>query len=47
MKVKEILATSRAFDDSLVRQLLVRHDMNHLLLTDTVDLMESVRRDFP
>ena len=47
MEVRKILATSRVFDDSIVRQLLVRSDMNHLLLSDTIDLMESIQRGFP
>lgn len=43
----KILNSSSEFGDDLIRQLLVRKDLNHLLMSDITDLIHSIKRDFP
>lgn len=40
--VKEILSSSDNFDDNLIKKLLVRHDLNHLMLSDVNKLMMRI-----
>jgi hypothetical protein len=45
--VKEVLESQSNFDETLVKQLLVRHDLNHLLLSDINKLMAKIGQEFP
>lgn len=45
--VREILESSTTFDDNLIKQLLVRDDLNHLMLTDVNKLIMKIAKEFP
>jgi len=47
VNVKEILASSKDFDQEMFRKLLVRTDLPHLLLSDVTNLLNGITRDFP
>ena len=44
--LREILNSSPVFDDNLFKQLLVRKDLNHLLLTDVEHLTSLIGLEF-
>lgn len=47
IKVKEILASNKDFSEDMFKELLVRQDLPHLLLTDVHNLLDGIARDFP
>lgn len=47
VELKEIFESSPNFDDTMVKQLLVRNDINHLMLTDVNKLIMRIAREYP
>ena len=45
--VKEILKSDKKFSEDVFKQILVRNDMNHLLLSDVNVLVMQLKEDFP
>jgi hypothetical protein len=45
--IREVLASSPNFDENLIKHILVRHDLNHLLLTDVHKLIAKIAQEFP
>lgn len=46
IKVKEILASSKEFNEDMFKTLLCRQDLPHLLLTDVDNLLDGITKDF-
>ena len=47
IKVREILASNKEFSEDMFKQLLVRQDLPHLLLSDVHNLLDGIAKDFP
>lgn len=47
MEIREILESSPKFDDKIIKKLLVRHDLNHLMLTDVNKVVAMIAKEFP
>lgn len=45
--VRSILEQDTYISEEIIKQLLVRHDLNHLLKREIDDLVDSIARDFP
>jgi hypothetical protein len=47
IKVKEILESSKIFDQNIFDKLLTRFDSEHIFLSDVNDLIFSMQEDYP
>lgn len=47
ISVREVLASSPEFNENLIKRMIVRHDMNHLLLSDVNKLIAKIALEFP
>jgi hypothetical protein len=47
IKVKEILESSKGFDQNIFDKLLTRFDCEHIFLSDVNDLIYSMQEDYP
>jgi hypothetical protein len=47
LKLRQILEKSPVFDEDMFKQLLVRKDLNHLLLSDINKLVYAMAKEFP
>ena len=47
ISLKSILSSESEFNENIIKQILVRHDMNHLLLSDANKLMAKIAKEFP
>ena len=47
LKLRQILEKSPVFDEDMFKQLLVRKDLNHLLLSDINKLVHAMAKEFP
>lgn len=46
VSLRQVLASSPVFDEDLIKQVLVRHDINHLMLTDVNKLIAKIALEF-
>ena len=45
--ITDVFRQSPNFDENMIKQLLIRHDMNHLFLKDVYDLIQELETEFP